>query len=269
MLRSTCLAATLALVGATTQGCAGAEPVSAPTSLEQPKPRVNLFLAFDDSVGVEGSVVPRVENTGTAPVDIELVTQSGGRIVRENGPTEGAGRFPALDRSKAAAVVVRSTGPNDALSPGTRTFRFGADFRLDAESDGLPTDNGDNLVQRGLFDGPAQYKLQIDQGYASCRVAGDRGAVLARAPMPVETDQWYRVTCLRQGDSLKLNLLKEDDGEWDSLGPWTASGRIGLVRLARGAPLSIGAKTLAGGEIVRSGPDQFNGAVDNVQFKLF
>ncbi len=269
MLRSMSLAATLLLVGATTVACAGDEPTSAASPAETPRPKVNLFLAFDDSVGVEGSVIPRVENTGTAPVDIELVTQSGGRIVRESGPTADSGRFPALDARKAAAIIVRSTGPNDALSPGTRTFRLGADFRLDARSDGLPTDNGDNLVQRGLYDGPAQYKLQVDKRYASCRVAGDRGAVLARAPMPVETDQWYRVTCLRQGDTLKLNLLKHDDGAWTSLGPWTASGRIGLVRLSRGTPLSIGAKTLAGGEIVRSGPDQFNGAVDNVQFKLY
>ena len=269
MLRRTYLATALLLVGSTTLACAGEEPTSAASTVEKKvPPKVNLFVDFDDSVGVEGSVMPGVENSGTTPVDIELVTQSGGRIVREDGPTGNAGRFPELDKSMAAAIVIRSTGPKDALSPGTRTFRVGADFRLDAESGGLPTDNGDNLVQRGLYGGTAQYKLQLDKGYASCRVAGDRGAVLARAPLPVETDQWYRVTCLRQGDTLKLNLLKSDDGTWRSLGPWTASGRIGLVRFSRGTPLSVGAKILAGGEIVRSGPDQFNGAVDNVQFKL-
>ena len=269
MLRTTRLAALLLVAGSASFGCAGDEPTSAAAPVERPRPKVNLFLDFDDSVGVEGSVIPRVENSGTTPVDIEIVTQSGGRVRREDGPTDDAGRFPTLDRSEAAAVVVRSTGTNDALSPGTRTFRLGADFRLDEESDGLPTDNGDNLVQRGLFDGPAQYKLQLDKGYAACRVAGSTGAVLVRAPMPVESGQWYRMTCMRQGDTLKLNLLKAEDGAWRSLGPWTASGRIGLVRLSKSTPLSVGAKVLAGGEIVRSGPDQFNGAVDNVQFKLF
>lgn len=270
MLRRTSrLATALLLVGLSAQSCAGAEPVALREPAEKARTKVNLLLTFDDSVGVEGSILPRVENAGTTPVDIELVTQSGGRVVREHGPTGDAGRFPALDGSRAAAVIVRSVGAHDALSPGVRSFRFSADVRVDADSDGIPTDDGNNIMQRGLYDGTGQYKLQLDRRLASCRVAGSRGAVLARAPLPVQPDQWYRITCLRRGDTVKLNVLRAEDGAWRSLGPWTATGRIGLVRLRRGTPLSIGAKTLAGGDIVRSGTDQFNGAIDNVQFKLF
>lgn len=251
--------------------CAGdPEPTSGPASATAAAAttKSTLRLTFDDTVGPEGSLIPRVESSGTAPVRIEIVTQSGGRLVREQGPWRDAGRFPTLDRDRAAAVVVRSAGVNDALSPGVRDFRMGADFRLDARSDGLPTDDGDNLLQRGLFTGPAQYKLQLDDRRPACRVAGSDGAVLARVPARVEPDQWYRMTCFRDGDRLVLQLLKRDADGWRSLGPWIARGRIGLVRLSRSTPLSIGAKTLAGGEIVRSSTDQLNGAVDNVFFKL-
>jgi hypothetical protein len=69
-----------------------------------------------------------------------------------------------------------SCGVGRPAQPGSRDFEFGAGFSLDTKSTGDHADNGDNLIQRGLFGDKAQYKIQVDKGKVSCRIKGSGGA---------------------------------------------------------------------------------------------
>jgi hypothetical protein len=118
-----------------------------------------------------------------------------GGTLGEGAGRDGAGsnravRFPAhsaaTDAPRAVVRVVPE-GP-DALDPGTGRFESGADVVLDATSESGAvgsTDNGDNLVQRGLFDDLSQYKVQLDARRPSCRVKGSAGTVFVTASMSV------------------------------------------------------------------------------------
>jgi hypothetical protein len=151
-----------------------------------------------------------------------------------------------------------------SLSPGDRDFEFGAAFELDPESSGSEADNGDNLLQRGSFNDPGQYKIQLDHGVPSCRVAGDAGVLFVEADEAVDPGAWYSVSCRRAGDEVTLTVTPyadQDDGE-----SWRATGPTGTVPFGD-QPLSVGGKVDPSGTPVASA-DQFNGAVDDVFLRI-
>src|SRR4051812_42672459 len=121
-------------------------------------------------------------NSGNTVLSISVVTDDGGLLLdgrpRINPKVDRAVRTPQYtsDPSGPHAVIqVLDRRGTDDLDPGAGPFRFGADFNLDAVSeDSGPggRDNGDNLIQRGLFNQQAQYKIQLDHDTALCRVKG-------------------------------------------------------------------------------------------------
>ena len=118
------------------------------------------------------------------------------------GPGGGhAARFPAYTGTEPSpeALIVAKAKEAGALDPLDQDFRFGASFMLDAESSGSKADNGDNLVQRGSFASPGQFKIQIDHEVPSCRILGDEGEVFVKAGMAISPEVWYAVTCQRAG----------------------------------------------------------------------
>lgn len=154
-----------------------------------------LVLNFEDEAG-PGGALTWFRNSGTAPVSARTVTGGGGVATGAAGhPTGAALQLPEYSANDPGYAVVRVTtsGADDALSPGSEPFSFGADFTLDADSSGTNADNGDNLVQRGLFDAPGQYKIQVDGGKASCRVMGSAGDVTVEAATRVLPGRWYRL----------------------------------------------------------------------------
>ncbi|MDN4161710.1 PKD domain containing protein [Nocardioides abyssi] len=234
----------------------------------------DLLLGFDEATGAMGSVIGSVENAGSLPVEVSVATGNGGRVRRDVGTLATGARFPAVDArtGPAAAVVVRPAmeAADDGLSPGGGRFTFGADFAIDAESEGTSTDNGDNVVQRGLYQDDAQYKLQVDHRRVSCRVAGDRGHVVVVATTRVRPGTWYRATCSRRLRVVTLTLarVRADELTWARSRSrprrWTGTGRIGRVVFDRSVPLAVGAKVLPEGAVAVSDSDQLNGVVDNV-----
>jgi Laminin G domain len=232
-----------------------------PDPVPQP-PRPDLLLSFD-----AGSLTAAA-NSGTRPVTLDSHVFGGGEIEEAAGPDGSpALRFPAFDETEpalAAVTVVATEG--DFLSPGASDFEFGVDFSLDEQSEG-GADNGNNLVQRGLFDDAVQYKLQIDHGLVSCRVRGSAGEAVVESAEPVTPGAWYRVRCARRGDALTLRIGALDgSGEVSDYDVADTVTPTGEVTLAAESPLSIGAKVLRTGEVVPSSPDQFNGALDNVLY---
>ena len=161
-------------------------------------------------------------------------------------------------------MLVATEASSGALDPGAEAFTFGASFKLDEKSSGSEADNGDNLVQRGTFDSPGQLKIQLDHGVPSCRVKGAEGEAFVKADGPVDPGAWYSVTCERNGSDLELTVKAYDDGAGG--GTWRTTAPTGAIAARRPAAHDRG-KTGPDGTPVAS-PDQFNGSVDDVFFRV-
>lgn len=209
---------------------------------------------------------------------MDVVRRAGGTIgsqggIDADGRSAGyAARFPRHSPSAtapAAVVRIRNAGPADGLDPGTGRFTFAADVKLDTlTATAGSADDGDNVVQRGLYGDVSQYKIQVDHGRPMCRIKGRSGTVEVRSPVVVQPWRWYRLTCVRDGGRVTLSVTS-----WASDGtPTTTStardGATGSMRPASsGVPLSVGGKLSASGGIVASA-DQLSGLVDNVRLHL-
>lgn len=252
-------------------GCTAGTPTSSAGPPSDPPATELVHLDFEDRAAPVGAIVPSVANGGRADVSSEVSTYSGGRIVREYGQGSGyAIRFPeyaGVLGAPAAVLLIRARGTADPLSPGDRDFMFGADVLLDAESSGAASDNGDNVVQRGLYDDGIQYKLQIDHAVPSCRMAGTKGSAYVEAAAPIGRDEWHRLTCERSGDVVSLTVESlEAEGGLVEYAHVTA--KLGAIDVSAKVPFSVGGKVAADGRVVSSATDQFNGAIDNVMYEL-
>jgi hypothetical protein len=169
---------------------------------------------------------------------------------------------------------VQNTTTVDELSPGTRPFSFGASVRLFRRHQGrLLVDNGSNLIQRGLFDDRGQYKIELDDRLATCRVKGTAGAVAVSTSAYLNASDWYRIGCARQGRMLTIRVVQYARRVSGPPRPVvtleTAFGAIGAVRTASAAtPLSVGGKFYPDGSLDMTATDQLNGAVDDVFVRI-
>ncbi len=245
------------------------DPATSATVTSTPGATTQLLIDFDRVTAEFGTLLPEAVNAGSTPVRTEISTVHAGRIRLAPGPSgDGAARFPAYDgtaSAPAAALLVWDETEGD-LSPGKRDFTFGVTFMLDAVSDGEDSDNGDNLVQRGLFADEQQLKIQVDHGVPSCRIAGTDGEVVAKWTGPVRRDTWVSVRCSRVGKEVTLEMLDATTGE--SRGTVTETGSTGALDFPLTTPFGIGAKVLADGTVPTSSSDQFNGVLDEVHFDV-
>ncbi|WP_162599848.1 hypothetical protein [Nocardioides solisilvae] len=243
-------------------GCGGATQATERTT-SLPSPRGQLVLEFDEGLSAEGDPMARVQSSGTATLRVSVSTAHGGTLDRVAGRSGYAVRTPAFSatgRTPAAVLVVKARGA-DQLSPGERPFRWGVDVLLDAEQGTTAADNGDNVLQRGLFDDRAQVKLQLDGDVPSCRVRGDVGEAMVTADRPVERETWHRLACqLRHGE---LTLLVGQPG-LPHPEEWSVPADVGAIEFRRSEPIAIGGKVDRRGRIQPKDTDQFNGLVDNV-----
>jgi hypothetical protein len=255
-------------------GAAGAtEAPGAAEAIQTGGPVRDVDLDFEHQAADIGAIIPGTTNQGAARVRVAIAFAGGGRAILAEGVDGGYGlRFPAHDAGEpapAAAVVLRSLDTPDPLSPGRLDFRFGADFALDPVSDGGPHDNGDNLVQRGLSADASQYKIQVDHGVPSCRVASPDGVAFVKSDVTAVPERWYRVRCLRRADRVSLSVAPWSGKRWGTPRVSAVSVPTGSVAFdSPGAPFVIGAKVDDEGELIASETDQFNGVVDNVFFEV-
>lgn len=240
----------------------GAEP-------EQPTTTPEVELHFDDLLPGDEAII--IASTGTAAVEVDVSAVGGGTALGARGLDGQALLLPGFvtGEPRYAVVRIRGAGSRDVLSPGEAPFVFGGDFALDRTSTGTGADNGDNLVQRGLFGKSAQYKIQLDGGRPSCRVAGTRGDVTVTMKEQVEPGAWYRARCTRRGHRVTLSVAPIGaDGQVGEAVTLTEQGRTGSVVMASGTPMSVGGKLGADGGVVRVSSDQFNGLVDEIVYDL-
>ena len=239
-------------------------PVDVSPEVSSPATQSVLF-DFDDDLTARAG---RVANVGRLGGSARVETAGGGTVSFTTGPDGGrALRLPSYsdaDPPRRAVLVYRDP-IGDGLDPGSDEFTFGAEFMLDPVAEDLDgDDDGNNLVQRGLSADQSQYKLQVEHDRASCRVAGDLGAVLVKSGERVKTGQWYHLACSRRGSRVALILTELGDHDPDRV---SATGAIGSLACPARTPLVVGGKAAADGTVIRRESDQFNGVVDNVFFE--
>lgn len=236
----------------------------------------DVRITFAGATG--GSTITTVTNTGTVPTTQQIVRSHRGQVVARRSTATGnaAADFPDYDDSASAAravVAVSNDGADDALTPAAGGFTFGADARLDADNAGAGRDNGNNVIQRGLFGDDAQYKLQVDANHLSCRIKGDLGAIESTSPRVLTPERWYRGRCTREvldtGDRVVLTVtrIKSDSTLGGTTVTTSAVMPIGTLTFDAATPVSIGGK-LNADLTLASSPDQFNGYLDNVVLDL-
>lgn len=239
-------------------------------------PATVVSISF--SAGTSGAPITSVANDGSGATKQTVLTANGGSLVaRWSGINSGlAADFPAYDGAstgaRAVVAVANATG-TDSLTPGAHAFRFGADARLDSSNAGTSYDNGNNLVQRGLFGAPAQFKVQADGRYYSCRVKGDKGSIELTSSLQITYGGWYRISCARQvtatGDRLVLKVapVNADGTSGTVTKDVSAVSAIGTLSFPLSTPLSIGGK-LANATTIAAESDQYNGIVDSVFLEI-
>ena len=228
-----------------------------------------VWVTFEQPTYTSGSPITEVRNEGVAATAVNLVTRDGGSAIAAAGfRSDLAARLPEYATGAApprAVIAVTSEGTSDRLDPGTGDFVFGADFRMDSATDGAGADNGDNLVQRGLYEDRAQFKIQLDHHLPTCRVKGSAGVVQVSTGVPVTAGAWYRVRCRRSGTTVQLTVQRLGT---ETTNRATRSGATGaMTPSSPRVPLSVGGKLNGYGSLVPS-TDQFNGVVDDVVLRF-
>lgn len=244
-------------------------PKNTPSTADTPAPETrDLMLSFDDLSPVVS--VQQARNHGSAEVSIGEASFTGAMLALDIDRDGGqAIRFPVVG-ALPAVVTVSSEDFLDVLNPGPSDFSFGADIKLDRKVIAMQRrglagkDNGNNVFQRGLFTDASQYKLQVDDGFASCLLRGAGGQAIVGVQAPVPRETWTRLSCTRSGDRLTIaqEVLEGDaTGAFDTA---EATVAVGVVDTSSVGPAAIGGKVNADGEPVRVDSDQFNGVIDNV-----
>lgn len=255
-------------VGAPESAAEPSAPSGVPTSVPLPEPM--LRLDFERRSGENGTF-DEMFNAGDASVEVQPATWGDGEVRSVPSLFGRGARFPAFSAVDPGFAVLRVTGigPDDPLSVGESDFSFGSDVYLDRVSTGSGADNGDNVLQRGLFGGVTQYKLQVDHGRPSCRVAGLGGEVIVSADRALEPETWFRVSCVRRETFVRLEVhLLTADGV-DAWSTVSRQGRTGSVAMPRRTVLAIGGKLDGEGTVIPSSTDQFNGILDRVYVRRF
>lgn len=262
------------LVALTVAVGAGCDPVE-DGDRDQPAPLApTVVMGFDGLDLPHGTSQATVRSEGSADVQVSVVTLDGGELRSGPGRAGDDDRAlrtpdfePTMPAPRAVVQVVGAGGDGpDPLDPGTATFTFGASFVLDDPStstlDGS-VDDGDNLIQRGLYEEPSQFKLELDGRRPLCRVKGRDGEVSVVGSGRIEAGRWYRVECTRSGDRVTMTLTDLDAPEGEGTQQWSKEGETGSMTPASwDVPLSVGGKLRDGALDWHT--DQFNGLIDDV-----
>jgi hypothetical protein len=205
--------------------------------------------------------------TAAERVSVRSLEAGGGQIIQvPSGNGTSALRFPTYSpevQSPRLVLVLNPVGATDLLNPEAKDFSFGADLRLNEVSSGEGDDNGDNVLQRGLFSDASQYKLQVDKRVPSCTVKSRKAQLFAKFDDGLD-EGWFRVRCDYAAGSLTLSVSKILTDRVEELGNKTESRSIGQVGFNARTSATIGGKLGSNGELVLNQSDQFNGELDNV-----
>lgn len=212
-----------------------------------------------------GAPMTTMDQIGSLPVSVGVSRLDNGQVRVGPNLWNGKGlRFPAFSPSnnppRAVIRVAHTAKSGDPFAPESKDFAFAIYFKKDATSSGTKVDDGDNLMQRGLYADPAQYKMQVDGGKVSCVIKGDQGRVTVKSDHVVNPSLWYYAKCTKRGTEIILTVKEyRADGTTYSVTKRKNGATGSLVWDRRETPISLGGKLTTDGRVVRSTTDQFNG----------
>ncbi|GIG66814.1 hypothetical protein [Phytomonospora endophytica] len=223
----------------------------------QAVPAAELVLTFDGVPSGQSERGPWREGCftdGGSALRACIRTADGGSISRTVHRTSGndspAVTFPAPGDG-TAILYIRHTA---RLNPESRDFVIAAMIDLTSTERGT----GSNLVQKGHFDtSGGQWKLQVDDGVPSCRIAGSRDGrkVSAMVSGPsIAGLGWVSLRCERSGSSLTISV---DGGD-----PVKAGGNASM-NIANDAEVTIGGRVTGAAD-----NDQLHGDLDRVMIDI-
>jgi hypothetical protein len=215
----------------------------------------------------EGSNPFQVTSQGSdVKVDVRRENMPVGRVTSGDG-SRGL-RFPHFLADVEAPRMVLVLQPEEPAAASVDPtsggdFTFGADVKLDRNAGSGIFDNGDNVVQRGLFADPSQYKLQVDKRVPSCTVKSPLARAFVNAPEPMQPG-WYRIVCDYHDGVLTVSTSRMENGVAGEPVQASVTEDLGPLVFNPATPVVVGGKIGSNGLLVRRQPDQFNGALDNV-----
>ncbi|MEV0426624.1 LamG-like jellyroll fold domain-containing protein [Micromonospora sp. NPDC050495] len=181
-----------------------------------------------------------------------IAVNGGGSISRATRPN-GTGSSPALAFPATGSAIVQVPHAA-ALNPGSGDFTVSALAKVTSAQ----VTTGANLVQKGVFNDPTQWKLQLDAGVPGCRIKGTladgtTAEVRLTSPTSIADQGWTFVQCKRRGNVLTLLVDNQ---------PVDTNDKAGM-NISSTANVNIGAKGTG-----LTNNDQFRGQLDNVLFSL-
>ena len=204
--------------GAPTQSARATYPIAPSVS------PAGVLLDFDNEDPLATTVAKRVS--------VRSLEAGGGQVVQvPSGNGTSALRFPPYSpeaQSPRLVLVINPVGATDLLNPEANDFSFGADLRLNEVSSGKGDDNGDNVLQRGLFSDANQYKLQVDKRVPSCTVKSGKAQLFVKFDEGLD-EGWFRVRCDYEAGSLTLSVSRILTDRVEELGDKTESMSIGSL----------------------------------------
>ena len=229
-----------------------------------------------DAQSVGNPVNPVNEGSVGDYTNIEVMSINGGEIIGAPGVTGNgsAGEYPAHsigpDSPRAVIKITNLANSNlHLLNPAERDFWFGADVNLDTVN-ATPgsNDDGNNVIQRGLYNETSQFKIEVDRLRPSCRIKGSLDDIRLEGN-PITPEETYRIRCERIGATIRLMVWPVNaDGSLGSAVTNTAQViDVGPLVFDRGIPMSIGGKLNNNGT-VNASTDQFNGTIDNAILRI-
>lgn len=239
-----------------------------------------VLLRFEG--GAIGTEITSVVNEGaSAATTTSTIVKDAARAGRAITVASYAGSgtaadFPAFSTSGARAIMAirPATGQPDTLNPGTARLEYGADIVLDSGTTAVAgsKDDGNNVVQRGLYNDKAQFKLEMDAGRPRCRVKGSAGAVEFASSVKVTPGQRYRVRCVRPAGSNTVTLTVAPIAADGTVGAAISTSRtasaIGSLSYSAAVPFTVAGKLTSSLTLATPSSDQFNGVIDNVVLRL-
>lgn len=275
----TVFAAVVVVLAGTTAGCTASAGDHATATrgphgaADKPAGSVDLEISVDKHVATGDTLhAGDLDVRGARATAVTLVRASAGRLRGMTGlDGRTAIRLPAYSARPTepiAIMSVRPRGEGSWMTPVEGDVDLAVDLELDRVTSGTKRDNGDNVLQRGLYVDEAQYKLQVDHHRPSCLMRGVGGQVMARFPERLQPEQWYRIRCTRHHDEVRLTVSRLDEQAAPmSTRTVVARGEIGAMEFPASSPLSIGGKLTPGGSPAAA-TDQFNGLLDRLRVSV-
>jgi hypothetical protein len=245
-----------------------------PTPSSASSSRDELWIRFEGAK--PGHTLTHLRNSGKSALGVSLRSANGGHLMARKATftKSRVADFPNYVSGGGApkAVIGVVNRGSDRLAPGSHPFTVGIDFKIDAVAIGS-VDDGNNLLQRGNYGSPSQYKLQVDKGHIGCRIKGRSGAALLVATSSVSSSTWYRVSCSLQhvqgGGQREVLVIRTLDkrGRAHALETVTSTTQVGPLPFPVKRPMSIGGK-LKDSLRLPNRVEQFNGRLDNAFFRV-